>query len=269
MDKLKERLRNDLVVTLGMTTPLISQKDAKPYPYFYNLMNVLKNNRKLDETYQRKIGSYLSRQFRETLDMHMMHDEEIIRSYDESVELIIKLVDSMEMNDPLSYYDDNKAVFSNEIMNEFVEESRTIMKDVFSNISSKGREGLTLSALKDAYQMAFEKLYLGIYDELKKILSAIPVKELNPSVEKILCCKRTFKVDNSIKSDFRHLRNILSHSDFKRCEGFYLIRFNEETEVKMDADEFIKYLLVMSIKEPQMHYICNLFMLMKVYNSIH
>ncbi len=267
MDKLEERLRNDLAVILGMTPLLISQNGAE-YPYLNNLMNDLKNNRKLDGTYQRKIGSYLSRHFRETLNMNMIRDEEIIRSYDEAVELIIKLVDSMELDNPLSYYDDNKAVFSNEIMNEFVEENRTIMKDVFSNISSKGREGLTLSALKDAYQIAFEKLYLRAHDELKKILSGIPTKEPYPSVEKILCCKRTFKVNNSIKSDFRHLRNILSHSDFKRCGGFYLIRFNEETEVKMDADEFIKYLLVMSIKAPQMHYICNLFMLMKVYNSI-
>ena len=268
MDINESALRNDLAILLNMLPLLVDEENSGPYPYFNKLTNDILNGRNIGKSYGKKIKTYLSKKFRNALKIHSYNADGVAEAYDGAIDSIIRLMGEIGMKDLLQYYSENKAEFSNERMNAFIEDNRNVMREIMKNIESRGSDNMSLFALQTAYQRAFEKLYLPSYEGMMKIFSGLPNKRAYPETESILCLTHTIMVEGSMKSDFRNLRNKLAHADYKQKDGYIQIEWENGESVHFGVDVMIRYLMGMSLKCIPMLYVCNLFMLLDVYERL-
>ena len=250
---------------------LLPISDDPDNPYFNRLTKEVSNGKKLDKNYQKRIRAFFIKGNR-NLFQSLINIEwnSLESSITRSIDLIIDTVNRIETDSPIEYYFDHAMPLPTKETDTLTKGNRYHFDDLIDNMMRGGREGTSLSILNEAYNSSFENSYKPAYDGIRKIISSGELKkESHVIAESILCFEKTTTYEGQFKSDFRHIRNLLEHPGDIRRDDHYQVQFDDDSLLKIGVDEMVNMTMIMGLKSPELSYICNLLMMLRVYDLSH
>lgn len=259
------RLSNDITLMLTVA-PLILFDDPDNI-YIRRLKANAQNHQTFDRDYQIKLTNYFKKRIHKQFETTLVEsDKTIDDSVSRSLNLILETVNQIKTEDPVGYYNTHYMQLPNEQLSAMNNNNHYNFRDLSDNLSRGGSPGSSLSILKEAYNTAFENSYKSAYRGIERVFSsAIQKKQLHEIAESILCFQKTISDGKTLRSDFRLIRNNLEHPGNIRREDHYHIQLDEETAIDLGINEIMKLTIVMGVKSTLLAFICNLLMMMRMY----
>ena len=166
-----------------------------------------------------------------------------------TLEKVRHYTDMVNPEDPLQYHGKHlKLMDENQVYNYLADQTAASRRII--ELFKVGRLELALPALKDQFVLVFEKMYKGIYEQIKDLFQGLIVGEDEPHhlAEDILALEKVYRSGKRFRSDLRCIRNAFAHPDRVDRYDHYSIRvFGKET-MDFDAEGLEKITALMGMK---------------------
>lgn len=168
--------------------------------------------------------------------------EKIVHSYEKSISFMESLLDELEDSRDgylkfIQYMSQNRSKQIDIDLEKVERNRRRILKNTGSDEPSD-----SFPSLRDQFKHGFEELYLQVAEESKDILAHYPginKDKAYRAFEEMVALERVHTDKNDgFKSDYRAIRNCISHEDYSEIGDNMEMSFEDENKMTVDILDF-------------------------------
>ena len=177
--------------------------------------------------------------------------------------------DMLKPEDPIQYHSKHLNLIDSQQVYNYMADQTVASKRIFE-LLKLGRPELALPALKDQFVLVFEKMYKGVFEQIKGLFKGFINGDNEPHrlAEDILALEKTYGSDRGFRSDLRCLRNAFAHPDrIDRYDHYSVDLFGEETQ-DLDAEELEIVTVLMTLKTAILMFLIRITVEFRLYSII-